>query len=111
MEIIMPGELTRFIIEALHDRYTIDVPIEDNKLILVGENGTSKSTVANIIYLFLTQQWYRIPITYDFKSITAVIDAEEIEITKEELVQSGAPDLFLRKVSISTRQRFSTLFS
>jgi recombinational DNA repair ATPase RecF len=46
----MSGRLTQFRIEALHNTRTIDIQIEDNKLVLVGENGTGKSTVANFIY-------------------------------------------------------------
>ena len=80
----MPGMLTRFRIEALHNRYTIDVPIIDNKLILIGENGTGKSTVTNFIYFFLTRQWHRMR-TYKFKRVVATIDSIEIDITKEDL--------------------------
>lgn len=43
--IYMSGILSRFRIEALHNSYTIDVTIKDNKLILIGENGTGKSTL------------------------------------------------------------------
>lgn len=79
----MPGTLTRFRIEALHNRHTIDIPITDNKLILIGENGTSKSTVTNFIYFFLTRQWHRM-LAYDFKRIVATIDDKDIEVSKED---------------------------
>ena len=46
----MSGTLSQFRIEGLHGRRTLDVRITDNVLGLVGENGTGKSTVANIIY-------------------------------------------------------------
>lgn len=49
----MTGSLDRFIIKNLHKSRTIDIKIKENKLILVGENGTGKSTVANFIYFFL----------------------------------------------------------
>jgi ABC-type Mn2+/Zn2+ transport system ATPase subunit len=62
----MPGAFTRFRIESLYNRYMIDIPIKDNKLVLVGENGAGKSTVANLIYLFLTHQWQRMFTLYDF---------------------------------------------
>jgi hypothetical protein len=37
----MPTALTQFQIDGLHGRNrTIDIPIHDNRLVLVGENGT-----------------------------------------------------------------------
>lgn len=52
----MPGQLTQFRIEGLHNIRTIDISITNNTLILVGENGTGKNTVANFIYFFLTRE-------------------------------------------------------
>ena len=42
----MTGRLTRFKIIKLHGSQTFDVLVEDNRLIIVGENGTGKSTVS-----------------------------------------------------------------
>ena len=75
----MSGLLTRFRIEGLHNLWTIDVAIEDNKLVLVGENGTGKTTIANLIYFFLTCQWHRL-LSYSFKSILVTLDSEEITL-------------------------------
>ena len=83
----MSSKITRFRIEKLHNVRTIDVAIIDNTLILVGENGTGKSTVANFIYFFLTKQWRRM-LEYDFKSVLAKINDEEIKIDREDLAGS-----------------------
>ena len=80
----MQGELSRFTVEGLHNVRTIDIPIEDNKLILVGENGTGKSTVANIIYFFLTAQWSRM-LENTFKSVSAVLNNEKYEFSRTEI--------------------------
>lgn len=48
----MAVELTRFRILGLHGRRNLDVSIADNRLILVGENGTGKSTFATLVYYF-----------------------------------------------------------
>lgn len=80
----MSGSLTRFCIEGLHKTYTFDIPITDNKLVLVGENGTGKSTVANFIFFFLTGQWERMR-KYQFKRVTAIIDGEEFQINKNDI--------------------------
>ncbi|HEY6284111.1 MAG TPA: AAA family ATPase [Ktedonobacteraceae bacterium] len=106
----MSGTLSRFRIEALHNRHTIDVRIEDNKLSLVGENGTGKSTVANFIYFFLTRQWHRM-LNYGFKAVVAVIDSVRIEVTQEDLVKSRDSDRLLRRLPPSLRSQFLDLMS
>lgn len=80
----MATELTHFRIEKLHGNRTINVHIQDNKLVLVGENGTGKSTLANFIYFFLTAQWDRMN-NYEFSAIYAVINNTEVEITQEDI--------------------------
>jgi predicted ATP-binding protein involved in virulence len=82
----MPSILSYFSIEGLHNRYTIKIPIRDNCLILVGDNGLYKSTVANFIFSFLTKQWDRI-LHYEFKSVSAVIDSKTFKFSKEELAK------------------------
>jgi hypothetical protein len=57
----MTTALTRFQIDGLHGRKgRTDIPLSDNRLVLIGENGTGKSTVVNLFYHFLTQQWRRV---------------------------------------------------
>jgi ABC-type dipeptide/oligopeptide/nickel transport system ATPase component len=106
----MSGTLTRFRIEGLHNRHTIDVRIEDNKLILVGENGTGKSTVANFIYFFLTRQWHRM-LNYEFKAVIADIDSVTIEVSQEDLAKSRDSDRFLRRLPPSLRSQLLDLMS
>lgn len=105
----LAGQLSRFRIEALHGRRTIDVSIAGNRLVLVGENGTGKSTVANFIYFFLTCQWNRL-LDYKFKSITAVIDSIEIKVTRDELTMAlQDPSGRSRRVPASIVRRIETL--
>jgi ABC-type lipoprotein export system ATPase subunit len=80
----MAASLSRFRIEGLHGRRTITVPFEDNRIILVGENGTGKSTVASIIYYFLTQQWRRIK-DYKFDSLEAIINGLTVRLTHDDV--------------------------
>ncbi len=80
----MSSILSRFRIEGLHNIRTIDIPIDDNKLILVGENGTGKSTVANFIYFLLTAQWSRM-LGYEFKRILAVVNSREYQFSRDDI--------------------------
>jgi len=80
----MPGSLSRFRVEGLHGRRTITIPIEDNRIILVGENGTGKSTVASIIYFLLTQQWRRIK-EHKFDCLEATVDGVELRLSHDDV--------------------------
>lgn len=77
--------LSRFRIESLHHLRNIDVVINENKLVLVGENGTGKSTVANLITFFLTRQWSKM-LNYEFNKITADLGGQKIEISRDTIV-------------------------
>lgn len=78
------SQLSRFKIEGLHNARTIDLRIKNNTLILVGENGTGKSTVVNLIYFFLTAQWNRTLETL-FKSVSAEIDGKQHFFGREDI--------------------------
>jgi predicted ATPase len=107
----MPTALTQFQIGGLHGRNrTIDIPIRDNRLVLVGENGTGKSTVANLLYYVLTQQWRRVN-EYRFASIQVRSFDESVQLTHEDVealvaYQSGhlSPELRHRYAPSILRQ-------
>ena len=80
----MSISISEFIIEELWGYQTLRIPLKDNKLVLVGENGTGKSTVANLIYFFLTRQWEKLN-NFDFKRISLVVKNQELSIFKEDL--------------------------
>ena len=81
----MATALTQFQIEGLHGRKrTIDIPVRDNRLVLVGENGTGKSTVANLLYYVLTQQWRRI-MDYRFAAIQVGSADAQVRFTHDDV--------------------------
>ncbi len=80
----MSLELKRIRIERLFDAYNLDIPIQDNTLILVGENGSGKSTLINLLYYTLTAQWNRLA-EVPFHSCTVTIGNEEYTIASESL--------------------------
>jgi predicted ATP-binding protein involved in virulence len=80
----MAINLTSFAVEELHGRRSINIPIRDNKLILVGENGSGKTTVINLIYYFLSRQWEKLS-SYNFKSVSATINDEKLTVSRDDL--------------------------
>lgn len=81
----MAVKLTHFSIEGLHGTRNFNIPIVDNRLILVGENGMGKSTVANFIFFCLTQLWDRM-VTYDFAAVNFTINSQDIALTKKDIM-------------------------
>ena len=111
----MAIQLTRFRVERLHGFRTIDVQINDNKLVLVGENGTGKSTIANMIYYFLTQQWTRLA-TYSYQRIVVSFGGKEFVLSSvprplQELLRVGIADdkLFFQMLEDTSERDFSRL--
>jgi predicted ATPase len=80
----MSEKLTRFCVEGLYGSRTIDVHLEDSRLVLVGENGTGKSTFVNLIYYFLTKQWIRFR-SFTFKRVVAEFAHDTLVLTPEVL--------------------------
>jgi ABC-type transport system involved in cytochrome c biogenesis ATPase subunit len=80
----MAIQLSQFDVAGLHGRRSVRLRIADNRLILVGENGTGKTTVISILYYFLSRQWGRLA-QYDFTTITAVINGRRISLHREWL--------------------------
>ena len=58
----------------------IDARIENNTLIIVGENGSGKTTFLRIVYSVLAGRWRSLAM-FRFDSVILTFDDEEIEIT------------------------------
>ncbi|WP_210150905.1 AAA family ATPase [Chryseobacterium scophthalmum] len=71
-----------FRIEGLHNSKDYELKFQDNKLILVSDNGSGKTTIVNIFYYFLSKQWNKL-LEYNFKKIRCVLNDEIIEFTKD----------------------------
>lgn len=84
----MSFDLSRFTILGLHGKIDIDIPIYDNKLILIGVNGLGKTTVINFIYFSLTEQWLKL-LEYEFSAIELIINSNRITISKEDIQQKA----------------------
>lgn len=75
--------LEEFSIHGLNQEYDVDLKFIDNKKILVSENGSGKTTILRILYLFLKQD-YKI-FNYDFDLIKIKINGIYFFYPKELL--------------------------
>ena len=103
--------ITRFRIHGLHGFRTIDIPIDDNTLILVGENGSGKTTILRLLYFLLTGQWNSMA-AYDFHSIHLEIDTHSYELTRTDITKHltrGDRRSFLRRLPPHVHHRFLSL--
>lgn len=79
--------IEKVIIKKLFGNISYEIELVDNCLILVGENGSGKSTVVSMIYLFLTKQWKKLR-EYHFQEMSVQINGRLLRVTKEELMLS-----------------------
>ncbi|MFN8358773.1 MAG: AAA family ATPase [Candidatus Kapaibacterium sp.] len=71
-------------LEGLFGELNYDIRIDDNKLILVAENGSGKTTIVNIIYYFLSRQWSKL-LRYRFDKISGMINGEWQSVNRTEI--------------------------
>ena len=100
----MSGNLQRIQIIGLHntDKY-IDAHINDNTLILVGENGSGKTTFLRILFNLLAGRWRSLSL-FSFKSVILTLDDEQIEIIHSDIVRLGKTEKTLRGLPGVLRQ-------
>lgn len=73
-----------FLVENLNGTHSVKLSFVNNRLILIGENGTGKSTVLTMLYLLLTAQWIRLN-EYEFTTITVTFHDAEFNFSYQEL--------------------------
>jgi hypothetical protein len=106
----MNSTLERFQIIGLHGRKKVDAVIQENTLILVGENGSGKTTFLRILFHFLSGRWLTL-VQFRFDSIVATIGGSEYRVSHEELVKAfkGVDRRFLAELPPPVRRRVMEL--
>ncbi len=66
-----------FRIDGLHNSKNYELRFQDNKLILVSDNGSGKTTIVNIFYYFLSKQWKKL-LEYNFRRIFCIINSRSL---------------------------------
>lgn len=78
--------LTGFRIERLHGKsVSLDLSIENDRVVIVGPNGAGKTTVIKTLYLTLSQQWEALRAGPYFGSIQLRFGDKEHTITQTDI--------------------------
>lgn len=93
-------KIKSFEVKNLHKRAkNIKIVFSDNTLILVGENGSGKTTILKLFYYFLSGQFDKFS-DYSFDTITLEYDEKSIEFTSEEIsLYRAAKNNYLNRFS------------
>lgn len=92
-----------FAIKGLHGtRRSVVLKIEDDRLVMVGENGSGKTTVLNMLFYFLTLQWTRLA-DLSFQELTVTISGKSVTVSCEEVRAMKATPRFAGDHGIANR--------
>ena len=73
----------------------MDIPIQDNSIVLVGVNGIGKSTVINIFYYLVSRQWQRLS-EFHFSTVTIEVNGKQFSVRRDDLKQPSNVTSHLR---------------
>jgi energy-coupling factor transporter ATP-binding protein EcfA2 len=106
----MENTLERIAVKGLYGNRTIDATLKDNTLILVGENGSGKTTFLRILFQVLSGRWLPL-IQYRFDSISVSIAGKVYDISHESLSKSfeKVDRRFLSELPPNSRRRIMEL--
>lgn len=98
-------EIKSFKINKLHDSLNFELKFENNTLILLGENGSCKTTIIKMLYYTLSLQWGKLS-QYNFESVEISIDSDTFQINKDDIFLSSVAidDRLLRRLPIPVRR-------
>lgn len=101
-----------FKINGLHKELNFEFSFENNTLILLGENGSCKTTIIKMLYYTLSLQWSKLA-PYHFESVEIEIDSETFVITKEDILSlvlsPSSLERILRGLPLRMRKTLMTM--
>jgi len=106
-ELGMSSRIDTFTIGGLWGQYDVCIDIKDNLLVLVGENGTGKSTMLEIFYYYISGQWRQLT-KYDFEKVSLTLFGEEHSLLQsdiDDIVQSSTTEQMKRVKRFHPRYR------
>lgn len=79
------NNLQEFKITKLFGYKNVHLKFNNDKLILMGENGTGKTSILNALYFTLTRKWEKL-LKINFEIIYLKVDNKEFSFSKEVLI-------------------------
>lgn len=109
-----------FRVEGLFGTNNVDIIFDENKKILIGENGLGKTQILNLLYYTLTRNFMRLN-DFNFEKLIIVFENDKkntVEIKKEEIQKTidklyKAPEIkeFIKEFGYSQFEFLSRKFS
>lgn len=88
-------KLDEFVVRGLHGRQHFSIPINENRLVLVGVNGLGKTTVVNLLFFMLTRQWWRL-LQYEFDEIELRTGKTKYSVRRDDLLSFSSREISAR---------------
>ena len=92
----MPNNLKAFEIRELYGIKDYRIELDNNRVIIVGENGCGKTTIFRMMYYALSCNWLKLR-TFEFHSMKLYFDSDEIFISYDMLNEMENPEKFVIK--------------
>lgn len=97
-------KISSFRINKLHGCLNYELKLQDNTLILIGENGSCKTTIIKVLFYTLSMQWDKLS-KYNFDHIIVGIENEEIKIYQKDIVSFCSIDNhFFRRIPLQIKR-------
>lgn len=90
------GFITRFQVKKLFGHKNYDLKLQENTIILVGENGSGKSTILRLIYYFLAGEWHEIA-KFEFEKLIITVNEKEFTLQSDLLKKIMKTDEMLER--------------
>ncbi|OIJ42360.1 AAA family ATPase [Massilia timonae] len=101
------NKILRIQIIGLYGNRSIDVDVDNDTLIIVGENGSGKTTFLRIVFYFLSGRWVSL-LQFRFEKVVVNFSDGEVSVSREQIERAfGETDRRIRSVlPQSLRHRF-----
>ena len=104
-------KLTKFEIKKLHGYRDYSLKFNDNRLILVGENGAGKTTVLRMLFLLLSRKWSDLA-KYNFEFVSVTLNGKRITVSKADIPKRrSSVHPGLRRLPTSIRRRIEMMLA